>query len=67
MLICRCMVKAETCPHVKYGHGMKLIGQPLAYTDSRKSRKLIPQLVSKPILDKLMNVPYEAEIQLHAL
>ena len=67
MLICKCMVKAETCPHVKYGHGMRPIVLLMAYTDSRKSRRLIPQLVSKPILDKLMNVPYEAEIQLHAL
>jgi hypothetical protein len=38
----------------------------MGYTDSRKPKRLIPQLVSKPILDKSKNVPYEAEIQLHA-
>ena len=67
MLICKCMVKAEIYPHVKYGHGMRLIVLLMAYTDSRKSRRLIPQLVSKQIPDRSMSVPYEAEIQLHAL
>ena len=67
MLICICMVKAEICLHVKFGHGMRLIVSPMAYIDSRKSKRPIPQLVSKPILHKSMNVHFEAENQLHTL
>ena len=57
MPICKCMVRVKTCPHAKYGHGMKLIVSPTAYIDSRKSSWHSPQPVYKPILDKKWTTP----------